>query len=114
MRAGGAAVLGEVVHLPHVHTVPGELRARGLNVVDDEVHPTVRTGRAGGTNTLADGDRTRRSRRSHLHNAEVVADFVVDVEVEADLLRIEVLGPIDVRHGQDDELELPIHDCVLS
>jgi hypothetical protein len=57
-----------------------------------------------------EGDRARRPRRCQLDEAELVADPVVVIRVEADLVDVERLRPIDVRHGDCDELELPVHE----
>ncbi len=67
-----------------------------------------RAGRRGGQ-PLAEGDRAGRSRRRQLHEADRVADRVVVVGMEADLLDIEGLGAIDVADRDDYELELPVH-----
>ena len=82
--------------------------ARGLDVGDDEVRAAVRA-RLGTRDALPDGDRARRSRRSHLHYAELVIRGMVDVEAEADLLRIERLRPIHVRDRDEHQLELEVH-----
>jgi hypothetical protein len=70
---------------------PGHLDARGhqlsmrlLDVVDHQVQSGVgpRLGPEGHPD--AEGDRTRRARRRHLHDPEGVAGVVVDVQVEAE------------------------------
>jgi len=38
---------------------------------------------------------------------------VVDVDVEAKLLAVELLGPIDIGHRDDHDLELPVHANLL-
>src|SRR4029434_7610880 len=58
----------------------------------------------------AQGDRAGRAGRGELDEAEVVADMVVVVGVEADLLGVEALGPVHVGDGDRDQLELPVHD----
>src|SRR3954447_23071136 len=85
-----------------------ELRAGGLDVADDEVQPLERPWRRG-TDAIADRDRARRAGRRHLYVSEVVAGPVVDVEAEAQLVGVEVLRAVDVRGGDDHELQLPVH-----
>ena len=57
----------------------------------------------------ADADRAGRTRRGELHEPEALVDRVVVVGVEPDLL-VERLGPVDVRHGDRDQLELEVHE----
>jgi len=46
-------------------------------------------------------------------NAEAVVGVVVDVHVEPELVGVERLRPVDVGHGDEDDLEGPVHG-VLS
>jgi hypothetical protein len=48
--------------------------------------------------------------RGPLHEANLVADPVVVVDVEADLLGVEGLRTVHVRDGDRDELESPVHE----
>ena len=47
--------------------------------------------------------------RRHLHDAELLARLVIDVEREAELLGVERLRPVDVRDRDEHELELQVH-----
>ena len=47
--------------------------------------------------------------RRELHEADLVADPVVVVGVEAGLLGVERLRAVDVRDGDRHQLELPVH-----
>ena len=51
----------------------------------------------------------RRSGRRELHDAELVAGAVVDVDPEAGLL-VERLAAVHVRDGKDHDLEPHVHD----
>lgn len=80
--------------------------ARRLDVVDHHLHALQRTRRVV-RDARAQADRAGRSLGRELDEAEVVADVVVVVGVEADLL-VERLGAVDVRHGNGHEFELPV------
>ena len=62
----------------------------------------------GGGDAGAEDDRGRGVGRRHLHDAEVVADREVGVLAPAER-RVELLGPVDVGHGQDHDLEPEAH-----
>ena len=57
----------------------------------------------------AEADRAGRPRRRDLHEAQPLVDGLVVVDAPADLVAVEVDGPVDVGHGQRDELDLPVH-----
>ena len=62
----------------------------------------------------ADGDGTGRSGRGQLHEAELVADGVIVVEVEARLVDIEADRTVDIGHRHHHELDLPVHRFLLN
>src|SRR6185312_14290293 len=82
-----------------------ELATYRLDVGDHEVDTAVRA-RLGVRDALPDGDRAGRARRRQLDDPELLVGRMVDVEVEAELLRVERLRAVHVRHGDDHELEL--------
>src|SRR5580658_3812434 len=45
-----------------------------------------------------------------MDDAKILSGAVIDLHIEPDLLDIELLGPIHIGHGDDDDLELPVHD----
>src|SRR6266511_336102 len=57
----------------------------------------------------ADGDGAGRTGWRELHEAHLVADRVVVVQVKADLVDVEILGAVHVRDGDVHQFELPIH-----
>ena len=98
----------EEIHWEHEHLMDeladldsalDELGAGGLDVGDDEVQAPHGAGRRI-RDPRADGYRARRARWRHLHDAKRIAGAVVDVQVEAHLLDVEGLGPVDIRDGQ--------------
>jgi len=97
----------EVLDLADVQAPLGEVRTRGLDVGNDELHALHRA-RLGVRESLPDRDRAVRAGRRELHEANLVADRVVVVGVEADLL-VERLRAIHVGHGDRNELELVVH-----
>ena len=98
----------EVLDRADLHTPLEQLRPRGVDVGDDQLDPLHRPrGRRGETGP--DGDRAGRAGRRQLHDPHVVADAGVVVDDEADLLAVEALGPVHVRHRDHHQLELPIH-----
>src|SRR3954449_13208539 len=95
MEPGLLAVLTEVERLARLDPALDQFGASGLDVGDDEVK-TLQRARFRGADALADGDRACRPGRRQLHDPEVVAGTMVDVQCESDLLGVEVLGPVDV------------------
>src|SRR5215831_2284143 len=63
---------------------------------------------------FADGDRTGRAWWRQLNEAQVLVDGVVEVGMEADLVDVEMLGAIDVRHGEEDQLDLHVHTHTIN
>jgi hypothetical protein len=61
---------------------------------------------------LADRDRAGRAGRRQLDDPEVVAGAVVDIEVEAALLHVERLRPVDIGHRDHDQFQREIHDSI--
>ena len=90
-------------HLAHVDAALDELVPSRLDVGDDEVQALSAPGFGLG-DSRADADRALRTGRRQLHDSEVLARPVVDVEPEAGLL-VEGLGPVDVGHRKDHQLE---------
>src|SRR5438093_13496398 len=85
-----------------------QLRPGGVDVRDDHLHalhgPRLRV-----YESFADSDRTRRAGRRQLDEANVLADGLVVVRVEADLLGIKGLCAVYVGDGDRHEFELPVH-----
>src|SRR4029453_2200980 len=54
-----------------------------------------------------------RAGRGELHDPELLAEAFVQVDVEADLVGVEGLGPIDVADGNRDQFKLHGHDGVI-
>ena len=100
--------------LADLDSASDELGAGGLDVGDDEVQAPHGAGRRI-RDPRADGYRARRARWRHLHDAKRIAGAVVDVQVEAHLLDVEGLGPVDIRDGQQHQFQFPIHvACLLE
>ena len=110
VRARRPAVRRHVPDLAHLDAAADELGARRLDVGDDEVRAAVGARRRVG-DPDPDRERARRAGRGDLDDAELLVRLVVDVEVEAALLDVELLGAVDVRDGDQHELELEIHDA---
>ena len=68
----------------------------------------LRRARRSRRNVLAEDDRASGAGRRELDHSVVVPRCVVDVEPPTQVA-IELLGPIDVRDGQHDDLECHIH-----
>ena len=115
IRAGYASVVpgvvehsdGVVEHLADLDAVVDELVAGRLDVEDDEVQALNRA-RHGRRDSVAEDDRGLRAGRRQLHDPEVLTGDEVGIQPPAQLL-VEVLGPIDVGDGQNDDLELHVH-----
>ena len=107
------AAPGEVLDLAGLDAAVEELGAGGVDVGDDQLETGHRAG-LGVREAGAQGDRAGRAGRGELDKAEVVADLVVVVGVEADLLGVEPLGPVHVADGDRDQLELPVHGRPLA
>ena len=85
---------------------PGEFVPRGLDVGHDELQAIERAGRI---LVSHESDRACRTGRGQLHDPEVLACAVIDVQVKTGLIHVEGLGAVHVRHGNHDELKLPVH-----
>ena len=94
---GQLATLAEVEQLAGVDAPFDELGPRGLDVGDAQVQAMERARRH--LLLLQQGDRAGRAGRGQLHDAEVLAGAVVDVQVEADLVHVEGLGAVHVETG---------------
>src|SRR6266540_1196141 len=57
----------------------------------------------------AEGDGAGRTGWREPHEAHLVADRVVVVQVKANLVNVEILGAVHVRDGDVHQFELPIH-----
>src|SRR4051812_18606289 len=66
----------EVLDVADLHPAAGELRSRGLNVVDDELQ-ALRGARRRVDEALPDRDRAGRAGRRQLDEPDLVADAVV-------------------------------------
>jgi len=88
------------------HADPG-----GVDVGDDQVEALDRAGR-GLDDPDPDADRAGGAGRGQLDDPERLAEALVEVGVEADLVDIEGLGPVDVGHRDRDQLELHLHGGV--
>jgi hypothetical protein len=85
---------------------PGQLGAGGLDVGDDQVQAPDRTGHR---RVAHERDRAGRSGRGQLHDPEVLTGAVVDVQLKAGFLDVEVLGAVHVRDRNHHQLKLPVH-----
>src|SRR5262245_8128288 len=110
--AGRPGALVHVADVADLDAAADELVPGGLDVGDDEVEP-LRRARLGARDPDPERDRARRARRRELDDPELVAGLVVDVEPEPGLLLVEPLGAVDVRHGNEHELELVVHVSLL-
>src|SRR5437879_2377159 len=97
----------EVERLADVDAALDELGPRRFDVRDAEMEAVQRARRH--LLALQKRDRAGGARRAELHDPEVVAGAVVDVDAEADLVGIERFGSIHVGDGDDDELQAPVH-----
>jgi hypothetical protein len=90
-----------------------EVGVRRLDVGDDQLVALDRAGLHVAAHALAEDDRAGRPRGRDLHDPEVVAGPVIDVDREPQLVGVELLGAVDVGHRHDDHFELPVHDVLL-
>src|SRR4051794_22713055 len=90
-----------------------QLSPRGIGVGDHRQQALLRS-RSHLRDALADHDRARRARRRELHEAQFVADALVVVGVEPDLVDVEGLGAVDVGDGNRHELEFHLHEPTLA
>src|SRR5215470_9647668 len=100
-----------VEHLADLNAAIAQLRSGGLKVGNDQVQTLGGTGPLCG-DVPAEDDRATGARWRELDYAEVV--FVGEVGVEPPSeLRVELLRPIHIRNGQNDNLELHVNWCWL-
>src|SRR5271167_1902104 len=90
--------------------VTEQLGAGGLDVGDDQVQALCGAGRGRG-DVLAEDDRTRGARRRELDHAEVVTGGEIGVEPPPEP-PVELLCAVDIRDGDDDDLELHVDSRV--
>src|SRR5207237_7335271 len=64
--------------------------------------------------TVAASERACRTRRSDLGDAELLVGLMVDVQIEAALLYVELLGAVHVRYRNQHDLELVIHGALST
>src|SRR5262249_31110033 len=93
-----------VEHLAHLDAAATKLLAGGRDVGDDQVQALSGARRRRG-DVLAEDDRAAGARRRELHDAEVVTAAELGVEPPPEP-PVEFLRAIDVRDGDDDDLEL--------
>src|SRR4051812_40438592 len=98
----------EVLHLADRDAARLQLVAGRVGVFDHQLQPLQRA-RLGRGDARADRNRARGTGRRQLHEPQVLADDVVVVGVEADLVDVEGFGAIDVRDRDGDQLELVVH-----
>jgi hypothetical protein len=108
-------VLAQLRDVADLHAARHELRVRLADVRDDELQALQRARRhVRDDAALADHDRAARAGRRQLDDAGTVADTGVVVDGEAELLGVELLGAVDVRHRDDDDFQSPVHEWSLS
>src|SRR5262249_14413113 len=115
---GGLKLRSRVCGMKHLadRSAPrGQLRARSRDIRDDQVVALSGAGRRRrqlGTEL----DRARRSGRRELDDAQAVVERDGGDQAPAELL-VDPLGAVDVRHGEDADLEPQIdaaHDDLLA
>jgi hypothetical protein len=94
---------GVVEHLADSDALAEQLGTGGLNIGDDQVKALGRARRRGG-DVFAEDDRTAGAGRRELNNAKVVAAVEISIEAPAEL-RVELLGAVHIRDGNDHDLE---------
>src|SRR5690606_13365805 len=112
-----AVVRGVLLGLADLQPPGGQFGVGRLDVGDAELQPLVGTGGRGGAGRrlperVAQGDRAPGAGWCQLDDAHAGHDLLVDVDVEADLVPVEVPGPVDVVHGQRDHFEGEVHGNV--
>src|SRR5207244_8851136 len=103
---------GKLLDLAHLDAPPDQLRPGGVDVGHDQLE-ALGGARRRVDESFPQGNRAGRPRRCQLHEPDFIADRLVVVRIEADLLRIEGLGAVDVRNGDGYQFELPVHDAFL-
>src|SRR5262245_29641161 len=90
----------------HVSATIDELGTRRLDVGNDEIE-ILRRARHGRRDSLAEVDRAGRAWRRELYDPEIVTPGDIGVEPPTQAA-VKALGAIDVRNGDDDDLELQV------
>jgi hypothetical protein len=85
-----------------------ERSANSLNVVHDDLKSFLGS-RSHLGHAYSHHYRACRSRRRELHEAQLVVDPVIVVQMKSNLVDVEGLGAIDVGHGHRNELEFHVH-----
>jgi hypothetical protein len=96
------------IDLASRHATPDELLPGGRGILDDDLHALLRA-RRHVRDAGAQKYRAGRPRRSELHEAQPFMDLLVVVGVEADLVDVEGLSPVDVGDGNGHKFDLPVH-----
>ena len=104
----GLSTLAQLPDLAHLDAPADELRARCVDVGDDQLEASDGA-RLHLRQPFADHDRAGRPRRRQLDDARLGAGPGVVVRVEAELLGVEGLGAIHVGHGHHHDLESVVH-----
>src|ERR1700730_5069899 len=93
----------------------GKLLVRDLDIRHDHLQTLDRPG-LHLRQSRADVDRARRTRRRQLDEAQILVDLLIVIGVEADLVDIKRLGPVDGRYRHRHQFNLPVHefDFLLS
>jgi len=91
-----------------------ELPAGGTNVLEDHLQALLRAGRHvgdAGWEPIGHAEPVRRE----LYEAHRLVYLLIVVGVEADLVDVEGFGPVDISHGDEDNLDSPVRclDCVI-
>jgi hypothetical protein len=105
--------LAELLHFTNGDTAAEQHIAYRIDILDDKLR-TLGCARLAERHPFADHHGARRSRRSHLYDPHPGRRPGVVVEAEANLVNVEGLGNIDVRHRNADDFEFHIHDLNTS
>jgi hypothetical protein len=79
---------------------------------DAQLHAVVRPrlrGTGGYLQPVHEGDGTPGPRRRQLHDPHALHHLAVEIDMEADLVPVELLGPVHVGDGQQDHFEGHVH-----
>src|ERR1700722_12490447 len=97
---------GVVEHLADFDAATDKLLTRRRNVGDDQVQSLCRT-RCRPGDVLAEDDRASRTGRSELNHAEVATVVVVGIKPPSKPY-VELLRPVHIRDGNNDDLKLRV------
>src|SRR3954447_4335566 len=97
------------VDLAGIDSVGEQVGARLRGIIDHDLDSALSAGRHVHAQPLTERDGAGRARWSQLDETQLLADSLVEVGVEADLVDVERLGAVDVGDGHEDELDLPVH-----